>query len=71
MRLVVYGDFNCPFSALASARVAVLEDRGLAEIDWRGVEHAPEIPAAGDVCSDETRTDFAGFIDGSTDGRRR
>jgi hypothetical protein len=28
MRLVVYGDFNCPFSALASSRVARLELAG-------------------------------------------
>lgn len=41
--LVVYGDFNCPFSALASARVDRLTRRGLALVEWRAVEHAPSI----------------------------
>jgi hypothetical protein len=38
--LVVYGDFNCPWSYLASRRAALLSSRGL-QIDWRAVEHAP------------------------------
>ena len=40
--LVVYGDFNCPFSALASARVEYLERHGFAAVDWRAVEHGFE-----------------------------
>jgi predicted DsbA family dithiol-disulfide isomerase len=44
MKLVVYGDFNCPYSCLASARADVLVARGIAEIDWRAVEHDPAIP---------------------------
>ena len=47
LQLIVYGDFNCPFSALASARVSHLEGRGIAEVDWRAVEHAPDIPPGG------------------------
>ena len=39
-KLIVYGDFNCPFSALASARVGYLERHGFADVDWRAVEHA-------------------------------
>jgi predicted DsbA family dithiol-disulfide isomerase len=47
MRLVVYGDFNCPFSALASNRAARLEQAGIAEVDWRAVAHDLEIPLPG------------------------
>jgi predicted DsbA family dithiol-disulfide isomerase len=45
MRLVVYGDFNCPYSCLASSRIDVLAQRGLADVEWRAVEHDPDIPA--------------------------
>lgn len=41
--IVVYGDFNCPFSALAAERSARLERAGLARVDWRCVEHDPSI----------------------------
>jgi 2-hydroxychromene-2-carboxylate isomerase len=37
-RLVLYGDFNCPWSYLASRRAALLAADGV-EIDWRAVEH--------------------------------
>jgi predicted DsbA family dithiol-disulfide isomerase len=47
VELIVYGDFNCPFSALASARVSRLERIGAVHVDWRAVEHAPDIPPAG------------------------
>lgn len=53
IELIAYGDFNCPFSALASRRAAELEQRGIAAIDWRAVEHAPDIPFAGqDITGD-------------------
>ena len=45
MRLVVFGDFNCPYSCLASARADAVVERGVAEVDWRAVEHDPAIPA--------------------------
>jgi hypothetical protein len=41
--IVVYGDFNCPWSYLASRRAAVLESAGVA-VDWRAVEHDPWRP---------------------------
>lgn len=47
VELIVYGDFNCPFSALASARVSRLERIGAVRVDWRAVEHAPNLPPAG------------------------
>ncbi len=42
-RIVVYGDFNCPWSYLASRRAAVLAADGV-EVDWRAVEHEPWRP---------------------------
>jgi predicted DsbA family dithiol-disulfide isomerase len=47
MDLRIYGDFNCPFSRLASWRAARLEAAGIATVDWRAVEHDPAVPAAG------------------------
>jgi hypothetical protein len=37
-RIVVYGDFNCPWSYLASRRAAILSADGVA-VDWRAVTH--------------------------------
>jgi hypothetical protein len=42
-RLVVYGDFNCPWSYLAARRATLLEAAGVA-VDWRAVEHQPWRP---------------------------
>jgi len=53
IELIVYGDFNCPFSALASSRVRDLERRGIAHVDWRAVEHAPDIPPSGNKVTGE------------------
>lgn len=36
VKLVVYGDFNCPYSCLASARADTLLAQGVAEIDCGG-----------------------------------
>ena len=47
MHLILYGDFNCPFSALASVRCTALEDAGIATVDWRAVEQAPRLPVLG------------------------
>lgn len=44
--LHVYGDFNCPYSALASVRLDTLLRAGT-DIRWRAVEHAPSIAAGG------------------------
>ena len=49
MQLVIYGDFNCPFSTLASSRSARLEQAGTAQVDWRAVAHDVEIPAQGEA----------------------
>lgn len=57
--VVIYGDFNCPFSAAASARAERVEAAGVAKIDWHAVEHAPEIPTGGEPMTG----DLAGDID--------
>ena len=53
MTLTLYGDFNCPFSALASARAAVLHASGRHEIEWRAVQHDVAIPLEGELVADE------------------
>jgi hypothetical protein len=42
-RILVYGDFNCPWSYLTSRRAALLEADGV-QVDWRAVEHDPWMP---------------------------
>jgi predicted DsbA family dithiol-disulfide isomerase len=59
MRLVVFGDFNCPYSCLASTRAATLVEQGVAEVDWRAVEHDPAIPAP----SEPVDGDLAAMLD--------
>jgi hypothetical protein len=60
--LTVYGDFNCPFSALASVRADVLLASEGFEIDWRAVQHDPAIPAAGETVEGEVATELAGEV---------
>jgi DSBA-like thioredoxin domain len=47
MKLIVYGDFNCPLSYAASARVDVIQEQEFAAVEWRAVEHDPSIPTGG------------------------
>lgn len=49
-RVVVHGDFNCPWSHLAYRRATVLAgSTGTAgTVDWRAVEHAPWTPGVRD-----------------------
>jgi len=63
MRLVLYGDFNCPFSALASARVAKIERRGIAEVEWRAVQHDTAISPSGELIRENRRRDFERELD--------
>ena len=39
--VVMYGDFNCPWSYLASRRAGLLAASGVLRMDWRAVEHDP------------------------------
>jgi hypothetical protein len=47
MRLIVYGDFNFPYSYLASQRIDALLRQHRAEVDWRAVEHNPGLSMTG------------------------
>ncbi len=46
MNVVVYGDFNCPYSYLASQRADLLSRAGVA-VGWRAVEHDAGLPVTG------------------------
>jgi len=61
MRLVVYGDFNCPYSYLASQRTDALERLGQ-RVDWYAVEHEPRLSMTGTPCAadaDRWRSELA------------
>jgi 2-hydroxychromene-2-carboxylate isomerase len=62
-RLVIYGDFNCPFSALASARAAELEERGDMTVEWQAVVHDTTVPRRGEAVTAERRVDFERELD--------
>ena len=47
MSVIVYGDFNCPYSYLASQRVDRLVRGGMARIGWRAVEHDRALAVTG------------------------
>jgi 2-hydroxychromene-2-carboxylate isomerase len=55
--IVVYGDFNCPYSLLASIRLDVLAKAG-ADVEWRAVEHAPDVPVIGRRLDDAGRAEL-------------
>jgi len=61
--LVIYGDFNCPFSALASYRAEQLERSGQFSIDWRAVEHEPSIPPAGQPVQGKLAAELDGELE--------
>ena len=59
-RLTIYGDFNCPFSALASVRADVLLAAGGYEVEWRAVQHDTAIPVAGEPVEGDTFAELGG-----------
>ncbi len=54
MAAIIYGDFNCPYSYLASQRADLLS-RSRTAVDWRAVEHDRSLPLTG-LRSDGERT---------------
>jgi 2-hydroxychromene-2-carboxylate isomerase len=58
-RLTIYGDFNCPFSALASVRADVLRAGDAYEIDWRAIQHDTAVPTAGEAVEGDTAAGLA------------
>jgi 2-hydroxychromene-2-carboxylate isomerase len=57
--LIIYGDFNCPFSALASVRADALRAGGEYEIEWRAVQHDVTIAAGGEAVDGPTAAELA------------
>jgi predicted DsbA family dithiol-disulfide isomerase len=55
-RLTIFGDFNCPFSALASARADTLLAAGTHDIAWRAIQHDTAIPPAGEPVHGDTKS---------------
>ena len=47
MSMIIYGDFNCPYSYLASQQADLLGRSGTASVDWRAVEHDRGLPLMG------------------------
>jgi hypothetical protein len=62
-RLMIYGDFNCPFSALASVRADRLLDAGAHEINWRVIQHDTSIPAMGEPVVGDTASALVGEVE--------
>lgn len=52
MGTIVYGDFTCPFSYLASWRADLLVGTDAA-VEWRAVEHAADTPLTGRRLDDD------------------
>lgn len=50
MSLVIYADFTCPECYLAARRADVLAAAGV-EVDWRAVEHRPDLSVHGESLS--------------------
>jgi predicted DsbA family dithiol-disulfide isomerase len=61
-RLTIYGDFNCPFSALASARADALLAADAYEIDWRAIQHDTTIPASGEPVEGDAAAELASEV---------
>ena len=60
--IVIYGDFNCPYSYLASLRADRFVAAGV-DVEWRTVEHAPSLPVAGQRLDDAGQREVAEELD--------
>ena len=61
-RLTIYGDFNCPFSALASVRADVLLAASICAIEWRAIQHDTTIPSDGEPVDGDTAAGLAAEV---------
>jgi hypothetical protein len=60
--LTIYGDFNCPFSALGSARADVLLAAGTHAIEWRAIQHDTTIPIGGELVEGDVAAALASEV---------
>ena len=66
MRAVLYTDLNCPFCYATEERIAAL---GLEDaVEWRGVEHEPDLPVPMDTGDEEIAAELAEEVE-SVQGR--
>jgi len=63
LHLVIYGDFNCPFSALASERAARVQAARRATVEWRAVQRLPDLPSSGRLIDSKLAADLAEELD--------
>jgi predicted DsbA family dithiol-disulfide isomerase len=61
-RLTIFGDFNCPFSALATPRADVLLAANRYEVDWRAIQHDTGIPPVGEPVVGEVAAGLAAEV---------
>jgi len=60
--IVIYGDFNCPYSYLASLRADRFIAAGL-DVEWRAVEHAGSLPVVGRRLDDAGQHEISEELD--------
>jgi 2-hydroxychromene-2-carboxylate isomerase len=60
---VVYGDFGCPLSYLASTWCDELTKRGALEVEWCAVQHDPGIPRRGRKIDEVLDLDLTQHVD--------
>lgn len=56
-RPILFSDFNCPFCHATEERLAALGAE--AAVEWRGVEHAPELPVPTAPANEALRAELA------------
>lgn len=60
--IAIYGDFNCPYSYLASLRADAFIAAGV-DLEWRAVEHDKELPVVGRRLDDAGQREIAEELD--------
>jgi len=68
--LTIWGDFNCPWCALVSVRTEEPASSGRAEIDWRAVQHRPDLPPEGGPPDEELEAAFDDVMTAATPAER-
>jgi predicted DsbA family dithiol-disulfide isomerase len=61
MEVVLYTDLNCPFCYVTEVRLEALDAQGL--VEWRGVEHEPDLPVPMDTDDEDLNAELADEVD--------